>query len=82
MKGSKNMTAKRHSKLIRALVTKIYEKGKEDGTILVKNDMYECVRLAKNGFIPKGYTRAEWWKAIAPTLRIYGMNNIREFKNF
>ena len=64
------MTAKRHSKLLRAFVTRVNEHAKATNQPTASN-LYDCVRLAEKGLTPKGCTRAEWWKKIEDTFEYF-----------
>lgn len=80
------MTKKRHAKLMRALVTRIHEKGLQQGYKAPHGKaLYKCVYLAEQGLIPKipdrlTNTRLDWWKKIGAGMEIWGLDDIKELR--
>lgn len=77
------MTKKRHAKLLRAFITRVHEYGRAHGYVdCTGRKMYQGVRAANDGFIPKGSnfeTRLDWWQAVGKqTLDLFGMGDIKE----
>ena len=76
---------------MRAFATKISEYGVKNMPLYKKpngKELYRCVRIAEQGFIPqlsnnvenrKENTRLEWWQGVADTVRFF-MGDIKEIK--
>ena len=76
------MTKKRHSKLLRAFVTRIHEYGMKQGYKAPHGKaMYKCTRM---GFVenPKVNikTRLDYWKAVEDAVVLFGMGDIKELR--